>query len=185
MNHGIAVYIAHNLEKEDGDEKEGNGNILNFTGTQYAHFKTLEERGAKMYMLLNEVEDSEVKGGIVEKHIREFYRGFWVKPEAKEAMEKVDTVFAFYGSHVDGLEPVMEKELEGFMKRMKKLFGENFGITHGKGPGIMRMADKIAEKNTNFIQRLMDFDAVIIAGQAKSHCVAWTNTVHTGSRSPG
>jgi nicotinamidase-related amidase len=32
----------------------------------------------------------------------------------------------------------------------------------------------IAEKNTRFIQKLLEFDAVIIAGQAKSHCVAWT-----------
>lgn len=32
----------------------------------------------------------------------------------------------------------------------------------------------IARKNTRFIKKLLDFDAVIIAGQAKSHCVAWT-----------
>jgi nicotinamidase-related amidase len=32
----------------------------------------------------------------------------------------------------------------------------------------------IAQKNTRFIEKLLDFDAVIIAGQAKSHCVAWT-----------
>jgi nicotinamidase-related amidase len=32
----------------------------------------------------------------------------------------------------------------------------------------------IAEKNVRFIQKLLDFDAVIIAGQAKSHCVVWT-----------
>ncbi len=32
----------------------------------------------------------------------------------------------------------------------------------------------IAQKNTRFIQRLLDFDAIIVAGQAKSHCVAWT-----------
>lgn len=32
----------------------------------------------------------------------------------------------------------------------------------------------IAQKNTRFIQKLLAFDAVIIAGQAKSHCVAWT-----------
>jgi nicotinamidase-related amidase len=32
----------------------------------------------------------------------------------------------------------------------------------------------IAQKNTRFIQKLLDYDAVIIAGQAKSHCVAWT-----------
>ena len=34
--------------------------------------------------------------------------------------------------------------------------------------------ESIAEKNQNFIQRLHMFDAMIIAGQAKSHCVAWT-----------
>lgn len=32
----------------------------------------------------------------------------------------------------------------------------------------------IAEKNTNFMNKLLEFDTVIIAGQAKSHCVAWT-----------
>ncbi|WP_319420329.1 isochorismatase [Pleurocapsa sp. FMAR1] len=32
----------------------------------------------------------------------------------------------------------------------------------------------IAQKNVNLIQKLLDFDALIIAGQAKSHCVAWT-----------
>jgi nicotinamidase-related amidase len=32
----------------------------------------------------------------------------------------------------------------------------------------------IAYKNGKFIQKLEHFDAVIIAGQAKSHCVAWT-----------
>ncbi|MEW6529341.1 MAG: isochorismatase [Thermodesulfobacteriota bacterium] len=32
----------------------------------------------------------------------------------------------------------------------------------------------IAEKNRFLIEKLLDFDAVLIAGQAKSHCVAWT-----------
>jgi nicotinamidase-related amidase len=32
----------------------------------------------------------------------------------------------------------------------------------------------IAQKNARFISKLLDFDAVLIAGQAKSHCVAWT-----------
>jgi nicotinamidase-related amidase len=32
----------------------------------------------------------------------------------------------------------------------------------------------IAHKNTALIQTLLAFDAVIVAGQAKSHCVAWT-----------
>jgi nicotinamidase-related amidase len=33
---------------------------------------------------------------------------------------------------------------------------------------------KIADKNVGFIKKLLDFDAVIITGQAKSHCVTWT-----------
>jgi nicotinamidase-related amidase len=32
----------------------------------------------------------------------------------------------------------------------------------------------IAQKNTSFLQKLLEFDILIIAGQAKSHCVAWT-----------
>jgi nicotinamidase-related amidase len=34
--------------------------------------------------------------------------------------------------------------------------------------------DSIAQKNASFIDKLLGFDAIIIAGQAKSHCVAWT-----------
>jgi nicotinamidase-related amidase len=31
-----------------------------------------------------------------------------------------------------------------------------------------------AKKNTALIERLLAFDVLIVAGQAKSHCVAWT-----------
>lgn len=33
---------------------------------------------------------------------------------------------------------------------------------------------RIAQENKQLINKLLDFDAVIIAGQAKSHCVFWT-----------
>jgi nicotinamidase-related amidase len=33
---------------------------------------------------------------------------------------------------------------------------------------------EVAQKNSRFIKKLIEFDAVVIAGQAKSHCVAWT-----------
>lgn len=50
---------------------------------------------------------------------------------------------------------------------------ENYSVLR---PEVLDSADgrPIAQKNTRFIQKLLDFDAVIIAGQAKSHCVAWT-----------
>ncbi|MGK7958033.1 MAG: isochorismatase, partial [Crocosphaera sp.] len=34
--------------------------------------------------------------------------------------------------------------------------------------------EKIAKKNSTFLNKLLSFDKIIIAGQAKSHCVAWT-----------
>ena len=32
----------------------------------------------------------------------------------------------------------------------------------------------IAQKDQQLVDRLLEFDAIVIAGQAKSHCVAWT-----------
>jgi nicotinamidase-related amidase len=34
--------------------------------------------------------------------------------------------------------------------------------------------DHLGRKNTELIEQLMTFDAVVVAGQAKSHCMAWT-----------
>ena len=52
-------------------------------------------------------------------------------------------------------------------------FTENYSVLRPEvltGPA----GEGIAEKNVGFIRKLLDFDAVIIAGQAKSHCMAWT-----------
>ena len=44
------------------------------------------------------------------------------------------------------------------------------------GPEVTEGPDgePIAEQNSALIDELLAFDAVVIAGQAKSHCVAWT-----------
>jgi nicotinamidase-related amidase len=34
--------------------------------------------------------------------------------------------------------------------------------------------DRLGGKNTELIEKLLTFDAVVVAGQAKSHCLAWT-----------
>ena len=34
--------------------------------------------------------------------------------------------------------------------------------------------ERLGEQNSELIEKLLAFDAVVIAGQAKSHCVAWT-----------
>ena len=50
---------------------------------------------------------------------------------------------------------------------------ENYSVLR---PEVLNDADgkPIAEKNTVFLQMLLGYDRVIIAGQAKSHCVTWT-----------
>ena len=50
---------------------------------------------------------------------------------------------------------------------------ENYSVL---SPEILEDVDgkAIAQKNTALIQKLIDFDILVIAGQAKSHCVAWT-----------
>lgn len=50
---------------------------------------------------------------------------------------------------------------------------ENYSVLR---PEVLEGHDgrPIAQKNTRFIEKLLEFDAVIVAGQAKSHCVAWT-----------
>jgi nicotinamidase-related amidase len=44
------------------------------------------------------------------------------------------------------------------------------------GPEVLRgsRGETLGERNTALIEHLLGFDAVIVAGQAKSHCVAWT-----------
>jgi nicotinamidase-related amidase len=50
---------------------------------------------------------------------------------------------------------------------------ENYSILR---PEVMEGFDKsvISQKNTDLITQLLKYDTVIIGGQAKSHCVAWT-----------
>ena len=50
---------------------------------------------------------------------------------------------------------------------------ENYSVL---SPEVLdnREGISIAGKNTKLITKLLDFDALYIAGQAKSHCVAWT-----------
>jgi nicotinamidase-related amidase len=44
------------------------------------------------------------------------------------------------------------------------------------GPEVVEgpNGEELAAKNLALVKRLLKFDAVIVAGQAKSHCVAWT-----------
>ncbi|MFQ5657618.1 MAG: isochorismatase [Candidatus Methylomirabilales bacterium] len=52
-------------------------------------------------------------------------------------------------------------------------FSEHYSVI---GPEVLEgvEGEAIAQKSDKFFKKLVRFDAVLIAGQAKSHCVAWT-----------
>ena len=52
-------------------------------------------------------------------------------------------------------------------------FTEHYSVL---GPEVLQgpQGETIGEKSNKFFNKLLQFDAVVIAGQAKSHCVAWT-----------
>ncbi len=54
-----------------------------------------------------------------------------------------------------------------------KPFTENYSVI---GPEVLAgpMGESLGSRNPNFIQQLKEVDLLYIAGQAKSHCVAWT-----------
>jgi len=54
-----------------------------------------------------------------------------------------------------------------------KPFTENYSVV---GPEVLTgpMGETLGSHNQKFIEQLQQFDKLIIAGQAKSHCVAWT-----------
>jgi nicotinamidase-related amidase len=54
-----------------------------------------------------------------------------------------------------------------------KPFTEHYSVL---GPEVLEgpRGETIGQKSDKFFRKLRQFDAVVIAGQAKSHCVAWT-----------
>ncbi len=65
-------------------------------------------------------------------------------------------------------------------------FTENYSVL---SPEVIEDADgeQIAQKNVKLIDKFLEFDAIIIGGEAKSHCVAWTiddllNEIHLSDK---
>jgi nicotinamidase-related amidase len=61
----------------------------------------------------------------------------------------------------------------GFHVKGNNPLVENYSVLK---PEVLEGPDgwPIAEKNVRLLEKLLDFDAIVIAGQAKSHCVVWT-----------
>jgi len=61
----------------------------------------------------------------------------------------------------------------GFQVKGDNPLTENYSVL---SPEVLSAPDgkQVARKNRTFIDQLMSYDRVIVAGQAKSHCLAWT-----------
>ncbi len=60
-----------------------------------------------------------------------------------------------------------------FQVKGKNLLTENYSVLSPEvlfGPD----SEKIGGKNEALIEKILEYDVVVVAGQAKSHCVAWT-----------
>lgn len=60
-----------------------------------------------------------------------------------------------------------------FEVKGRNAFTEHYSVL---GPEVLRgsRGEVLGERNTALVEHLLEFDAVLVAGQAKSHCVAWT-----------
>jgi nicotinamidase-related amidase len=60
-----------------------------------------------------------------------------------------------------------------FQVKGENPFTEHYSIL---GPEVTEGPDgkELGRRNIELIERLVEFDAVVVAGQAKSHCLAWT-----------
>ena len=60
-----------------------------------------------------------------------------------------------------------------FETKGRRPFTENYSVI---GPEVLTgpMGETLGERNPGFLEKLQETDVLVIAGQAKSHCVEWT-----------
>jgi nicotinamidase-related amidase len=106
--------------------------------------------------------------------------------ELKERHKYDLTIWPYHvmlGSLGHALVPAIEEAI--FFHTIARASQADFEIKGGNpltehysaiGPEVLDgpQGETIARRSSKFIQKLRHFDRVIIAGQAKSHCVAWT-----------
>ncbi|MFO7749207.1 MAG: LOG family protein [Desulfobacteraceae bacterium] len=72
-----------------------------------------------------------------------FYHGSFMEPDDKSRFDRVRYWFAFYGSHTKDADNQLTIDL---LKRLAAVFGNEMGIVHGGGPGLMKEANDIARQ---------------------------------------
>lgn len=73
-----------------------------------------------------------------------FYHGCFIEPDDKERFDKVRYWFAFYGSHTKEADNKLTIEL---LDQLAAKLGDEMGIAHGGGPGLMKESNDLARKH--------------------------------------
>lgn len=116
----------------------------------------------------------------VQAHLRHYTRE--LEREGKYALT-VWPYHAMLGSIGHALAPIFEEAMffHGVARRSQPDFqikGDEALTEHYSaiGPEVLNGPDgrPVGVANTRLIQKLLAFDVVLVAGEAKSHCVAWT-----------
>lgn len=148
------VLIAEKLEVEDiarlADEYDVRSFVVKSFGklamdsTRHATLVRLARAGISVSWLDEYIDDSGEQ-----TELREFHpSGLWVSPEKVEQLENLEVVIPMYGGNKDAVGDALEDEIRTFIVGLIKqgILPEKIGIAHGNGPGVMRVADKLARE---------------------------------------
>ncbi|MCG8636417.1 MAG: LOG family protein [Desulfobacterales bacterium] len=73
-----------------------------------------------------------------------FYHGCFMEPSDWERFDRVKYWFAFYGSHTNEADNKLTMDL---INRLAIALGDEMGIVHGGGPGLMKEANDLARQH--------------------------------------
>ena len=73
-----------------------------------------------------------------------FYHGCFMEPDDRERFDRVRYWFAFYGSHTKEADNQLTIDL---LNLLAARLGDEMGIVHGGGPGLMKEANDLARKH--------------------------------------
>ncbi len=73
-----------------------------------------------------------------------FYHGCFMEPDDWERFDRVRFWFAFYGSHTKEADNQLTID---FINRLALRLGDEMGIVHGGGPGLMKEANDLARQH--------------------------------------
>ncbi len=73
-----------------------------------------------------------------------FYHGCFMEPDDRERFDRVRYWFAFYGSHTQEADNKLTIDL---INRLAIRLGDEMGIVHGGGPGLMKDANDLARQH--------------------------------------